>query len=41
VYMPEGIVKKKCYYGRDEYFVQGTQSSSSCAGYAPSTTPKP
>ncbi|PJE62860.1 penicillin-binding protein [Candidatus Roizmanbacteria bacterium CG10_big_fil_rev_8_21_14_0_10_39_6] len=40
VYVPEGVIKKKCYFGRDEYFVQGTQSSSSCAGYTPSTTPK-
>lgn len=40
LYVPEGVIKKKCYFGREEYFVTGTQDKASCSGYAPSATPK-
>ncbi|MFQ5452211.1 MAG: transglycosylase domain-containing protein [Candidatus Paceibacterota bacterium] len=41
---PADIVKKKCYFGRDEYFVPGTQQSATCRKNvfaSPSVAPSP
>ncbi|MBI3620387.1 penicillin-binding protein, partial [Candidatus Roizmanbacteria bacterium] len=36
---PENVVEKKCYFGRTEYFIKGTENSVSCQ--APTETPAP
>ncbi|MCR4326147.1 MAG: penicillin-binding transpeptidase domain-containing protein, partial [Candidatus Roizmanbacteria bacterium] len=40
LYIPESIVSKQCYFGRQEYFVIGTEGTVNCQGLKPSTTPK-
>ncbi|KKP60622.1 MAG: Penicillin-binding protein [Candidatus Roizmanbacteria bacterium GW2011_GWC2_34_23] len=39
---PDNIVEKNCYYGRKEYFVRGTESSTNCSQASlASPTPTP
>jgi len=28
---PPGLVEKQCYFGKTEYFVQGTESKANCS----------
>lgn len=37
--MPPGIVSIPCYFGRPEYFIEGTQPSSGSCGPLPTPTP--
>ncbi len=39
LYIPDGIEKKICYFGRVEYFVKGTADKINCFGYKLTTTP--
>jgi hypothetical protein len=27
---PENVVEKKCFFGRNEYFIKGTENSANC-----------
>jgi len=38
---PETIVEKQCYYGRVEYFAQGTENKVSCKEYLFGVSPSP
>ncbi len=42
---PDDVVSKKCYFGRTEYFLRGTENKVSCGepilGSTPTPTPKP
>jgi len=41
LYIPQNLEKKICYYGRTEYFVEGTASKVNCFEYQISPSPKP
>jgi len=41
LYIPSGLEKKICYYGRTEYFVTGTASKVNCFDYQITPSPKP
>jgi len=41
LYVPMGLEKKICYYGRSEYFVEGTASKVNCFDYQITPSPKP
>ena len=38
---PENIVEKRCYFGRTEYFIKGTESKASCSDSLFGVTPTP
>ncbi len=38
---PEDIVEKKCFFGRTEYFIKGTENSANCSQTLFGTTPTP
>lgn len=38
---PEDIVEKKCFFGRTEYFIKGTENSVNCSQTLFGTTPTP
>jgi len=37
---PNGIVEKKCYFGKQELFLQGTENKDTCKGYIMNQKPK-
>lgn len=37
---PDNVVQKKCYFGRVEYFLKGTESGLDCRLYTATSTPK-
>ena len=37
---PNGIVEKKCYFGKQELFLQGTENKDTCSGYIMNQKPK-
>lgn len=38
---PENVVSKTCYFGRQEYFIKGTENTASCSNSLFGTTPTP
>lgn len=38
---PDDVVVKKCYFGKIEYFIKGTEKDVSCRAYSISPVPKP
>ena len=38
---PEDIVEKRCYFGRTEYFIKGTENTANCSQALFGTTPTP
>ena len=41
LYVPTDLEKKICYYGRTEYFVEGTSNKVNCFDYQITPSPKP